>query len=294
MILLKRYKSSKGQQLIYESYNRLLENWHVSYVEKDIATSYGSTHIITVGSHTNPPLLLLHGTGDNSAMMWIYNIQQLSEYFYIIAIDAIGGSGKSEPNNQYYKQFDQTTWLDELLESLSIESTHIAGVSYGAYLAYHYAIKRPSKVNKIVCMAGSIAGSQFEVMSKMMKAFLPEALFPNEKNSKKLLRKLSGSNYSVFETNTELMNHWYYLLKYFNNKSMMQHRVTIFGHEQIKLLTNKSLFLIGDKDKLSYYPKAINRLNEYQLTYKIIENTGHSINHEQSELVNTEIINYFT
>ncbi|MCR8656633.1 alpha/beta fold hydrolase [Paenibacillus endoradicis] len=291
---MQRYKSSEAQKLIYQSYDRLLVDWQVPYEEKDIPTSYGSTHLITVGSPTNPPLLLLHGTGDNSAMMWIYNIQQLSESFYVIAIDAIGGSGKSEPNEKYYKQFDQTTWLDELLESLSIETTHIVGVSYGAYLAYHYAIMRPSKVNKIVCMAGSIAVSQFEVMSKMMKAFLPEAIFPTEKNCKKLLRKLSGPNYSVFENNTELMNHWYYLLKYFNNKSMMQHKLTMFDHDQIKLIRDNSLFLIGDKDILSYYPKAINRLNENKLHYKIIENTGHSINHEQSQLVNTEIINYLS
>ncbi|URN93752.1 MAG: alpha/beta hydrolase [Candidatus Pristimantibacillus lignocellulolyticus] len=291
---MKRYKSSEGQQLIFDSYDRLLVDWDVVYEEMDIQTSYGSTHIVTAGSRDKPPVVLLHGTGDNIAMMWIYNIQQLSDHFYVIAIDAIGGSGKSEPNETYYKQFNQTTWLDEVLESLLIETTHIAGVSYGAYLAYYYAIIRPSKVTKIVCMAGSIAGSQFEVMSKMMRAFLPEALFPTEKSCKKLLRKLSGTNHSVFENNSELMNHWYYLLKYFNNKSMMQHKVTIFDHDQIKLLRNKSLFLIGDKDILSYYPKSIKRLQAHQLSYKIIENTGHAINHEQAQLVNTEIINYLT
>jgi len=239
-------------------------------------------------------MLLLHGTGDNSAMMWIYNIQELSEHFYIIAVDAIGGSGKSEPNDHYYKQFDQSNWIDELLDSLRIDTTNIVGVSYGAYLAYHYAIMRPSRVNKIVCMAGSIAGSQIELMSKMMRAFLPEAIFPTEKNVKKLLKKLSGPNYSVFENDTELMNHWYYLLKYFNNKSMMHHKITIFDHDHIKLIRDKSLFLIGDKDILSYYSKSMNRLHEHQLAYKIITDTGHAINHEQSELVNKEVINYIT
>ena len=291
---MKRYKSSEGQHLIHESYNRLLAQWDVIYEEKDIVTSYGSTHLILAGAPTNPPLILLHGTADNSAMMWIYNIQQLSERFHVIAVDAIGGSGKSEPIDNYYQKFDQTTWLDELLEALSIETTHIAGVSYGAYLAYHYAIMRPSKVTKIVCMAGTIASSQFELMSKMMRAFLPEALFPTEKNCKKLLRKLSGSNYSVFENNGELMKHWFYLLKYFNNKSMMQHKITIFTNEQIRLVREKSLFLIGDKDMLSNYPKAIKRLNENQFNYKIIQNAGHAINHEQAEQINAEIINYIT
>ena len=291
---MQRYKTIEGQHLIYESYEKLLTSWNVIYEQRDIMTSYGVTHIITAGTSTNPPLLLLHGTADNSAMMWIYNIQQISEHFYVIAVDTIGGSGKSEPNEKYYKNFDQTAWLDELLESLSIETAHIAGVSYGAYLAYHYAIMRPSKVKKIVCLAGRVASSQFEVMSKMMRAFLPEALFPTEANCKRLLKKLSGPNYSVFENNAELMKHWYYLLKYFNNKSMMKHKLTIFNHKQIELIRDKSLFLIGDQDILSNYPKAINKLKENQLNYMIVKQAGHAINHEQSEEVNTEIIKYLS
>ncbi|GGG61042.1 alpha/beta fold hydrolase [Paenibacillus radicis (ex Gao et al. 2016)] len=289
---MQRYKSERGRELIYESYNKLLAAWGVAYEEADIPTTYGSTHIITAGSSANPPLLLLHGTADNAAMMWIYNIQPLSEQFYIIAIDAVGGSGKSEPNAAYKKQFDQAVWLDEVLDALAIRQADIAGVSYGAYLAYHYAIMRPSRVDKIVCMAGRVPSSQFEVMGKMMKAFLPEALFPTEASCKRLLRKLSGPNYAVFEDNKELMQHWFYLLKHFNNKSMMQHKITIFQAEQLASIRDKALFLIGDQDRLSYYPKAITKLEEHRLTYKIIPQAGHAINHEQSEQVNAEIIRY--
>lgn len=138
-----RYKSKKGQEHIHERQN--------------ILTSYGSTHIIITGIKTNPPLLLFHGVGDNSAMMWLYNIERLYEHFYVIAVDAIGGSGRSEPNEHYYRSFDQTIWLDEILEHLQMDEVNIAEVSYGAYLAYHYAIMRPFKVRKIVCMAGRVA-----------------------------------------------------------------------------------------------------------------------------------------
>jgi len=289
---MNRYKSKVGQDLIHESYDKLLDTWNVVVEQQDIITSYGSTHVITAGAPSNPPLLLLHGVGDNSAMMWVYNIQQLSERFYVIAIDAIGGSGKSEPNEKYDREFDQSEWLDQVLESMGIETTYIAGVSYGAYLAYHYAITRPTKVKRIVCMAGRVPSSQLEVMIKMMKAFLPEAIFPTERNCKKLLRKLSGPNFSVLEDNTDLMNHWFYLLKYFNNKSMMKHKTLIFTNEQIQSIKGNSLFLIGEHDILSHYPKAIKKLQDNQLNYKIVKDAGHAINHEQSESVNAEIIRY--
>jgi Predicted hydrolases or acyltransferases (alpha/beta hydrolase superfamily) len=287
---MNRYKSPAGRQLIMDSYDTLLNSWETDWQEKDIETSYGGTHIITAGDRQNPPLLLFHGTADNSAMMWIYNIEELSKHFYTISVDAIGGSGKSEPNADYYRSFNQATWIDEILNALEIHKTNICGVSYGAYLAYHYTLKRPEKVSKAIGLAGRIPSSQFEVMTKMMSAFLPEALIPSEKNCKKLLRKLSGPNYSVFEENDVLMKHWYYLLKYFNNKSMMRHKIEINSDSEISELRDKVVFLIGEQDRLTNYPKAIKRLDDNKLNYKIINNTGHAINHEQAELINQEII----
>jgi pimeloyl-ACP methyl ester carboxylesterase len=289
---MERYKKPMGKQLIYESYDRLLNSWGIEFEERQIETSYGQTHIITAGDSLNPSLLLFHGIADNSAMMWIYNVKELAERFYVIAVDAIGGSGKSEPNENYDKNFDSLLWIDEILNVFEIYETNIAGVSYGAYLAYYYTIKRPNKVKKVVCMAGRIPSSQFEVLSKMMAAFLPEALFPSERNCVKLLRKLSGSNYSVFEENEELMKHWYFLLKYFNNKSMTQHKIVIVDNHELSILKDKALFLIGEFDKLTNYPKAIAKLKENKMHYKIISDTGHAINHEQAEIINQEIINF--
>ena len=291
---MKRYKSTSGRQLIYDSYNTLLKSWKTDFEEKDIVTSYGQTHIIVAGDPQNPPLLLFHGTADNSAMMWIYNIKELSERFYVLAVDAIGGSGKSEPNADYYKHFDQITWIDEILAGLGIQQTNICGVSYGAYLSYYYALERPSRVHKIVCLAGGIPSSQFEVMLRMMAAFLPEALFPTEKNCRKLLKKLSGPYYSRLEVNEILMKHWYYLLKYFNNRSMMQHKIQIHKDSELTILNDRVIFLIGQFDRLSNHSKAIKRLQDNKINYKIIKDAGHAINHEQSDIINKEIIEFLS
>lgn len=289
---MRRYKSEDGQKLIYESYDRLLADWKAEHTQQRIPTTYGDTHIITAGSPDQPPLLLLHGTGDNAAMMWIYNMEELSRSFYVIAVDNIGGSGKSEPNDKYFGDFDRAKWLDEILEAMNIKSTYIAGVSYGAALAQYYAIARPDRVRKLVCMAGGISGSQFEVMGKMMKAFMPEALFPSERNTRKLLRKLCGSRTDVFESNPDLMQHWYYLLKYFNNRSMMKHTVTIHSPAEIQAIRSKILFVIGDHDLLSYYPKSLARLESNRMQYRIVKGAGHAINHEMPEVVHEEIIRF--
>lgn len=61
------------------------------------------------------------------------------------------------------------------------------------------------------------------------------------------------------------MKHWYHLLKYFNNKSMMKHAITIFADEQLESIREKALFLIGEQDILSNYPKAIQKLKQIRL-----------------------------
>ncbi|OIB02429.1 alpha/beta hydrolase [Paenibacillus sp. LC231] len=289
---MKRFKSDNGQKLVYESYDRLMAGWTVPYEQHHISTSYGMTHVITAGSSDLPPLLLLHGTGDNVAMMWIYNVAELSRNFHIIAVDNIGGSGKSEPNDRYAHDFNQAKWLDEILEAMNVDATYIAGVSYGAYLAYHYAIVRPDRVRKIVCLAGGIAGSQSELMSKMMRAFLPEALFPSERSVRKLLRKLCGTNADAFENHTDLMQHWFYLLKHFNNRSMMKHTITIHSSADIQTIRSKTLFVIGEQDLLSYYPKAVARLEANGMRYRLVPGAGHAINHEMPDLVHEEIIGF--
>ncbi|MFF2017434.1 alpha/beta fold hydrolase [Paenibacillus sp. NPDC058177] len=285
------FKKDEGKVLVYKSYQRLLDQWGIPVQEKDVPTSYGQTHIITAGQSIHPPLLLFHGVGDNSALMWIYNISELSKHFYVIAVDTIGGPGKSKPNTNYNKNFDQAIWIDQILQHLKFDSINIAGVSNGAYLASYYTITNPSKVNKMVGLAGGIKVS----MLKMMMLFLPEALLPSsDRTTRKLLRKLCAPNTSiVFEENEELMSHWTYLLKYFNNRSMMFHKYRKFTTNELSILKEKAIYLIGEFDRLSNYPGAIEELERNKITYKIIPNAGHGINHEQADRVNEELINYF-
>ena len=95
---MKIYKNNKGKELVIKSYNELLKLWNIKYEEVNLKTKYGITHCIISGDNNKPPLLMFHGVGDNSAVMWIKNIEDLSQHFHCIAVDTIGGPGKSVPN----------------------------------------------------------------------------------------------------------------------------------------------------------------------------------------------------
>lgn len=287
---IKPFKKDEGRLRVHQSYERLLDQWGIPVREEDVETTFGRTHVLIAGEPDNPPLLLFHGVGDNSALMWIYNMAELSKHFYVIAVDTLGGPGKSTPNDRYNKSFDQAIWVDQIVQQFKLENINIAGVSNGAYLASYYTITYPAKVNKMIGMAGGIKLN----MIKMMLLFLPEALLPaSEKTTKKLLRKLCAPHTSnVFEDNEEIMSHWTYLLKYFNNRAMMVHKYKKFTSDELAALREKALYLIGEHDRMSNYPAAIMELEKHSIAYKIIPNAGHGINHEQADRINEEIIQY--
>ncbi len=88
------------------------------------------------------------------------------------------------------------------------------------------------------------------------------------------------------------MKHWYYLLKYFNSMAMRFHKIKLFNDKEIGILEDKALFLIGDKDRLAYSKEVADILENKNLDYKIIKDTGHGINHEQAAMINEEIIGH--
>ena len=60
---MKVFKNKKARDNIMNTYDKLLDMWSVDKEERDISTSYGSTHVILCGDVNNPPLVLFHGVG---------------------------------------------------------------------------------------------------------------------------------------------------------------------------------------------------------------------------------------
>lgn len=294
--MVKVYKSEKGKQEILRTYDILLKKWDVDYEEIDVKTRYGSTHIITAGTKGNPPLILFHGVGDDAAMMWIVNAKSWSEKFRIYAIDTIGGPGKSVPNENYGKGFDQCLWIDDVLDELKLDKVNVAGVSNGAYLTQLYGAKRPNRTIKMVCMAGSLSAGDKDPglrdMIKTFKIFFPEALFPSMKNAKKLIKKLSGENASEFANDNDVIGHWMALLKHFNNMSMGYHKIISLRKGDVDAIRDKALFIIGDSDPIAYSEESINILKENKMQYQILNNAGHTLNYEMPDEVNELVADF--
>lgn len=246
---MKKYRSRKAGIKIAATYDALLSQWQTDMKQISIPSRYGVTHVITAGDDNAPPLVLFHGVGDDAALMWVYNAKALAEHFRIFAIDTIGGPGKSEGNDGYNRSFDDVTWIDETLDGLGLKQAYFAGVSHGGYLVQLYTLKRSERVLGAIAISSSVPGVQKGSPPKrVMKIFLPEALFPTRKNTERLIRKLSGAHPDVFLKNDVLMEHYQWLLKGFNNMCMRYHEVRYFSAEEIHAIRERIVYLVGDED----------------------------------------------
>lgn len=287
---MKVYKSKKKQQEIVRTYDRLLEQWGVEIEELEIDTRYGMTHVVACGKKQNPPLLLFHGVGDDTALMWIYNAQYLSQYYRIYAVDTIGGPGKSVPGEGYNKEFDDVCWIDQILDALAIKETFLAGVSHGGYLVQLYSLCRPERVRRGISISSALSvGKKGGHMATMMKIFLPEAIFPTKRNVKKLIEKMCGENSAVFTENKDIMEHYTYLLKGFNNMAMGYHKVRTFSEEEVDKLRDKVEFLVGREDPFEKLGGAAT-LQDYRMKVTFYDNAGHGLNHERADEINAKIV----
>jgi pimeloyl-ACP methyl ester carboxylesterase len=165
------YRSEAGARLLREHYLKALEYWPVDNEQLCVPTPEGETFVIACGPATAPPLVLLHGSGSNSAQ-WISRISDLAMHFRVYAIDTIGEPGFSAPSRPPLGSDKYAVWLDAVLDFLRLARVPIMAFSLGGWLALDYATRRPSRVERLALSCPTGIGSQ-------KKGFLLKAILLN-------------------------------------------------------------------------------------------------------------------
>ena len=245
------FKSEEGKKEVLKYYDLLLTKGSLEHEKIMVNTSYGETFIITMGKKELPPLILLHGSGMNSAM-WIKEMEEYSKTHRVYAVDMPGEPGKSDENQLPFEGDDFSNWLNDVFNELSIEKASIVGISLGAWLG-------PQKKSFIF-------------------KFLFYSLF-GEKGIDKLYYKINGDK-SIPEI---MLNYQKLIAKHFNFRKVT---IPIFSDNELRKLTMPVALFVGGKDVMLHSEKTANRLgsllNHAEINF--IQEEGHSIINQGNEI----------
>jgi len=117
-------------------------------VEKSATVFGAKIRYLEAGDAAKPTVILLHGLGAQ-AESWQLNIAALAKNYRVIAPDQIG-FGKSDKPLLKYRVGTYADFLDKFLSELKIEKASLVGNSMGGWVAGFFAVKYPSKIEKIV------------------------------------------------------------------------------------------------------------------------------------------------
>ena len=126
------------------------------------------TRYLTAGT-TGPPLILLHGVGDN-ALDWQWVMPTLARTQRVYALDLPGSGGSTKPDIDYSPAFF-TQFLSAFLDALEIERAAVVGNSLGGLVSLRLALSEPSRVSALGLVAS--AGLGREVTYALRSLALP-------------------------------------------------------------------------------------------------------------------------
>ena len=103
-------------------------------------------HYLTAGE--GPPLVLLHGAGDN-ALDWQWGLPDLAATHRVYAPDLPGSPDSARPTADYSPAFFER-FVANFLDALDIERAVVAGNSLGGLVALRLSLSKPARVTALV------------------------------------------------------------------------------------------------------------------------------------------------
>lgn len=175
-----RWRSAEAEVAFREEEDDLFRALAPRVPEKiDVDTGLGRTRVYRWDG-AGEPVVFLHGA-TGTALTWVSYIDELDGRT-VYAVDTIGDVGASEQTAPIRSAADLATWLAEVLDGIGIDKAHLAGTSYGGFLALNLAAADAERVRSatLIDPAGVVplrfARFMLWGVPSLLVAFLPKAL----------------------------------------------------------------------------------------------------------------------
>ncbi|MDJ0393650.1 alpha/beta fold hydrolase [Rhodococcus sp. G-MC3] len=271
------YKSDTGAETVRQRYREVLSAWPVPSEERRIDTTNGETFVVISGTPDAPPLVLLHGSGANAGT-WMADIDSWATHFRVYAVDLLGEAGGSAPVRLPLDSDALASWMDEVLDALDVDSASFVGMSLGGWTALDYAIRRPSRVNRLSLLCpGGIGKQTMGWLPKMMLLQLLGA--KGRRRSVALVTGMEDSRYSQVLDEVDLT---------FTHFRPRTDKLPIFSDDDLRGLSIPVQVIVGDRDVMFDSAETARRAREFVrgAAVTVLPGVGHAVL-EQTESVLT-------
>ncbi len=157
------------------AYDESMLRWPSGTEFTDLASDVGTTRVYSCGPGDGRPVLLLAAYGATSAE-WNPLAHDLAADHRVHAVDVPGDPGRSIADGApIATPADLRRWLGTVLTGLGLESAHLVGHSYGAWIALDLALGEPARVSALtlldptMCFAPLLKGYIFRATPVMLK-----------------------------------------------------------------------------------------------------------------------------
>lgn len=293
------FRSAKAKVEYLALYDEEAKDWPVASEGRMVGTSYGQTFVRISGPVNGPPMVLLPGAG-HCSLMWIPNIESLSESFRTYAVDTLintGCVGRSVYTRTIKSPDAAASWLEELFIALNLEDgVNLVGMSYGGWLTSQYALRYPNRLNRIALLAPAATVLRVR-LEFYLRALLPGLVHLRYFHERFLFWAFNDLAQQDTEMIEDVANHGLVAIRCLKPANYGFHvPPTVLSDEQLQSIRVPTLFLVGANEVLYSAQKAVQRLNALVpgIDSKVIPNAGHDLTFVQSEIIYQKILGFLT
>jgi pimeloyl-ACP methyl ester carboxylesterase len=261
------YRSAAGARAVAQRYHDDLGRWEVPARRQMVATRAGQTSVIACGPADAPPVVALHGAGTNS-IIWLADAAAWSRTRRVYLVDIIGEPGFSAPSRPPLDSDDHAAWLDDVLAGVGADRPAFVGASLGGWLALDYAIRRPSRVERLALRCPGGVGRQ-----KYAAVIAAALLLPfGERGRRLALRSAVGPGPDLGAiTDFMLLIHRHYLPRH--------DRLPVFTDDQLRSLDMPMHVTVGGRDRMLDAHGTARRLRRLvpHASVTVLPDVGHAV-----------------
>lgn len=274
-------------------YEAALKRFTVPIRRACIDTASGETHVLSAGSASNPPVVLVHGINVN-AIGWRRQFERLAPFAHVIAPDVIGFSGRSAAVRHAYSSGGYTRWMLDVLNAFGLERPLLVGSSGGGWYSLKLAAAHPDRVGGLV-LINPCGLTRFPFPFDLFRNPTICALvgafgrrFMASPSGACRLVQMSTSPDTPLDPDTVAMSHL--LVKYFK-------RLPPPGPlpmRELARITAPVLLLMGEREPYFNVQGVIARARKTlaNVRAEIVPRAGHDLHHDQADVVAQYILNF--